>query len=56
LPSLAAAIAASIVSWMIDAVIEPYVGIGTRIFISLIDSTLVYFYFRRWMINLRDGL
>jgi len=56
MPSLAAALAASIVSWMIDAVIEPYFGIGTRIVVSLIDSTLVYFYFRRWMINLRDGL
>jgi len=56
MPTLAAAIAASIASWMIDAVIEPYFGIGTRIFISLIDSTFVYFYFRRWMINLRDGL
>jgi hypothetical protein len=48
--------AASIVSWMIDAMIDSYFGIGARIFISLIDSTLVYFYFRRWMINLRDGL
>lgn len=56
MPSLAAAIAASIASWMIDAVIEPYVGFGTRIIISLVDSTFVYFYFRRWMINLRDGL
>lgn len=56
MPTLAAAMVASIVSWMIDAVIEPYLGIGTRIFISLIDSTFVYFYFRRWMINLRDGL
>ena len=56
MPSLAAAMIASIVSWMIDAVIEPYTGIGTRIFISLIDSTLVYVYARRWLINLRDGL
>jgi hypothetical protein len=56
LPSLAAAMVASIVSWMIDAVIEPYAGIGTRIVISLIDSTFVYFYARRWLINLRDGL
>jgi hypothetical protein len=55
-PSLAAAMIASIVSWMIDAVIEPYTGIGTRIFISLIDSTFAYFYARRWLINLRDGL
>lgn len=48
--------AASIVSWVIDALIESYFGIGARIFISLIDSTIVYVYARRWMINLRDGL
>ena len=47
MPSLAAALAASIVSWLIDALIEPYFGIGTRIVVSLVDSTLVYFWFRR---------
>ena len=55
MPSLAAALIASIGSWIIDSVIAGYTGIEIRIFVGIIDSILIYFYARRWLINLRDG-
>lgn len=56
MPSLAAALIASIAGWIIDAAIEPFVGIEIRIFVGLIDGILIYYYARRWLLNLRDGL
>lgn len=55
MPSFAAAIIASLVGWILDALIEPFFGIGTRIIIGLIFSTYVYIYARNWLIRLRDG-
>ena len=49
-------LAASIGSYVIDALIADYVGMGTRIFVGIIDSILLYYYARRWLLNLRDGL
>lgn len=56
MPALAAMLIASIGSYAIDALIGDYVGMGTRIFVGLIDSILLYYYARRWLQNLRDGL
>ena len=55
MPSLAAALIASIGSWMIDSMVESFLGFEARIFLSLIDSTLIYFYARQWLLRLRDG-
>ena len=55
MPSLAAAVIASIGSWMIDAVVESFLGFEARLFLSLIDSAFLYFYARRWLLRLRDG-
>jgi hypothetical protein len=55
MPSLAAALIASIASWMIDAIVEPLLGMGGRIFVSLVVSIAVYVYARRWLVRLRDG-
>ena len=55
MPSIAAAIIASILGWIIDSAIEPYMGIGGRIFVALITSTVVYVYARNWLVSLRDG-
>jgi hypothetical protein len=54
-PSVAAAIVASILGWIVDAAIEPFMGIGPRIFIGLIVSTIAYVYARVWLLKLRDG-
>jgi len=55
MPSLAAALIASIGSWLIDAIVESFLGFEARLFLSLIDSALIYFYARRWLLQLRDG-
>ena len=55
MPSLAAALVASIGSWVIDSMVESFLGFEGRIFLSVIDSTLIYFYARRWLLHLRDG-
>lgn len=56
MPSLAAALIASIGGWIIDAAIEPFAGMGMRIFVGIIDGIVIYYYARRWLVNLRDGL
>lgn len=56
MPSLAAALVASIGGWLIDAMIADFVGIEIRIFVGIIDGILIYYYARRWLVNLRDGL
>ena len=55
MPSIAAAMIASIIGWVIDAAIEPFMGIGGRIFVGLIVSTVAYVYARNWLVRLRDG-
>lgn len=55
MPSIAAAIVASIAGWIIDAAIEPFMGIGGRILVGLVASTIVYVYARNWLLKLRDG-
>ena len=56
MPSLAAALIASIGGWEIDALIEPFAGIEVRILVGLVDGILIYYYARRWLLSLRDGL
>ena len=55
MPSIAAAIIASILGWIINAAIEPFMGIGGRISLGLIVSTIAYVYARNWLVRLRDG-
>lgn len=55
MPSIAAAVIASILGWIIDAAIEPFMGLGGRIFIGLIVSIVAYVYARNWLLTLRDG-
>jgi hypothetical protein len=53
MPSIAAAIIASLVGWIIDSIVESFLGIGGRILVSLVVSAFVYVYARNWLIGLR---
>ena len=53
MPSIAAAIVASLAGWTTDSIIGPYAGAGARIFTSIVVSTAVYVYARRWLLELR---
>jgi hypothetical protein len=54
-PSIAAAVIASITGWILDAAIQPFLGIGGRILIGFIVTTFVYVYARNWLIQLKGG-
>ena len=53
MPSLAAAIIASIAGWLIDSLIAPFLGLTPRIFIGILIGVYVYVYTRNWLLRLR---
>ena len=55
MPSLAAALIASIGGWLIDALIADFVGVEVRLLVGIIDGILLCYYARQWLVNLRDG-
>jgi hypothetical protein len=53
LPSLAAGVVASLGGWMMDELLQPYLGLGFTLLLSLVGSTLIFYYVRRWLVELR---
>ncbi len=52
-PSLAAAIVASLAGWIMDGLLEPFAGPATTFMLSFAGSTALFFLTRRWLITLR---
>jgi len=52
-PSLAAAAVASLAGFVLDGLLQPYLGTGVTLVLTLVASTLVFFYVRRWLVDLR---
>jgi len=52
-PSLAAAGVASLAGWILDELFEPYLGMGVTLLLSFVASTLIFFYVRKWLVELR---
>jgi len=52
-PSLAAGAVASLAGWILDDVFQPYLGLGATLVFSLVASTLIFVYVRRWLVELR---
>jgi hypothetical protein len=52
-PSLAAALIASIAGWIIDALVSSYIGLTGRIFLGIVVTTYIYVYARNWLRDLR---
>lgn len=52
-PSLAAGIVASLAGWMVDDLVEPYLGMGFAFILSFVLSTVVFYAARKWLIELR---
>ncbi len=44
---------ASLAGWVLDDVLQPFLGTGVTMVLTLVASTLVYFYVRRWLVELR---
>lgn len=55
MPSIGAGLAATLAGWMIDALLEPYLGAGPTLILSFACSTCIFFVARRWLIELRGG-
>jgi hypothetical protein len=53
MPSLGAGVAAMLAGWMIDAVLQPYLGVGLTLTLSLAGSTVVFFVVQKWLKDLR---
>ena len=53
LPSIVAGLVASLAGWMIDDLVQPYLGMGLTLVLSLAFSTTIFFVARRWLTELR---
>jgi hypothetical protein len=52
-PSLMAGAVASLAGWILDDFLQPYLGMGVTLLLSLVASTLIFVYVRRWLVELR---
>jgi hypothetical protein len=46
---------ASLAGWVIQALLEPYLGMGFAMVLSFAGSTVIFFMARKWLLGLRDG-
>ena len=53
MPTLVAAAVASLAGWVLDDLLQPYLGMGLTLASTLVASTLIFFYVRRWLVDLR---
>ena len=53
MPSLVATAVASLAGWVLDDLLQPYLGMGLTLVLTLVASTLIFFYVRRWLVDLR---
>jgi len=52
---IGAALVASLVGWIIDTLLQPYLGTGATLMLSFVVSSVAFFMARRWLDELRDG-
>lgn len=53
MPTLAAALVASVAGWVVDELLQSFLGTGTTLVVSLVCTTVIYVLARRWLIDLR---
>jgi len=46
---------AMLAGWIVDAMLEPFLGTGVTLVVSFVGSTVAFFFVRRWLKELRDG-
>jgi hypothetical protein len=52
-PSLGAAVVASVAGWVIASLVQPYLGTGAGLVLSFVLSTVAFFATRQWLRDLR---
>lgn len=53
MPTLGASMAALLAGWMIDDLLQPFLGLGATLLLSFVGSTVVFFIARKWLLDLR---
>lgn len=53
MPSIGAGLAAMLAGWIVDGLLQPYLGAGATLVLSFAVSTVVFFAARRWLLELR---
>lgn len=53
MPTIGASVVASVAGWMIDGLLQPFLGTSVTLVLSLACSTVIFFFARRWLIDLR---
>ena len=53
MPSLAAAIIASLAGYLIDVVVSSFLGLTGRVMVGIVVTTYIYVYARNWLRDLR---
>ncbi len=53
MPSLGAAVVASLAGWVIASLVQPYLGTGLTLLLSFVCSTVAFFAARQWLRDLR---
>lgn len=49
MPSLAAAIIASLAGWLIDSLVSSFLGLTGRVMVAIVATTYIYVYARNWL-------
>ena len=52
MPSLAAAIIASIAGWIVDSIVSSFLGLTGRVMVGIVITTYIYVYARNWLRDL----
>lgn len=52
MPSIAAAVIASIAGWIIDAIVANFLGLTGRVMVGIVLTTYIYVYSRNWLRHL----
>ena len=52
MPSLAAAVIASIAGWIVDAIVANFLGLTGRVMVGIVIPTYIYVYARNWLRDL----
>ena len=53
MPTIGASIAATLASWLVDALISSFAGIYVRALVGLAVSIWVFYVARKWLLDLR---
>jgi hypothetical protein len=53
MPSIGAGLAATLAGFVVDGVLQPYMGTVPTLVLSFACTTIVFFLARRWLLELR---